>query len=121
MHPTIVLTFLHTIYKIICKKVKVKRNETEVTAMNYAEKIMDLAKMNNGVVTSAQVTQAGIMLERFLERRLSHGSFKNCFKQYDMRNFINRLREEELDFKALQVSGFTKKILLDSFWKLYME
>ena len=33
----------------------------------------------------------------------------------DMRNFINRLREEELDFKALQVSGFTKKILLDLF------
>ena len=53
MHPTIVLTFLHTIYKIIFRKVKVKRNETEVTAMNYAEKIMDLAKMNNGVVTSA--------------------------------------------------------------------
>ena len=52
--------------------------------MNYAEKIMDLAKMNNGVVTSAQVTQAGIMLERFLERRLSHGSFKNCFKQYEI-------------------------------------
>ena len=39
----------------------------------------------------------------------------------DMRNFINRLREEELDFKALQVSGFTKKILLDLFWKLYIE
>ena len=28
--------------------------------MNYAEQIMDLAKTNNGVVTSAQVTQAGI-------------------------------------------------------------
>ena len=38
-----------------------------------------------------------------------------------MRNFINRLREEELNFKALQVSGFIKKILLDLFWKLYIE
>jgi hypothetical protein len=38
----------------------------------------------------------------------------------DMRNFINRLCEEELDFKTLQVSGFTKKILLDLFWKLYI-
>ncbi len=28
--------------------------------MNYAEEIMDLAKMNNGVVTSAQLTQLGI-------------------------------------------------------------
>ncbi|WP_319402032.1 type IV toxin-antitoxin system AbiEi family antitoxin domain-containing protein [uncultured Anaeromusa sp.] len=28
--------------------------------MNYAEQIMDLAKTNNGVITSAQVTQAGI-------------------------------------------------------------
>ena len=28
--------------------------------MNYAEQIIDLAKTNNGVVTSAQVTQAGI-------------------------------------------------------------
>ena len=28
--------------------------------MNYAERIMDLAKANNGVVTSAQITQAGI-------------------------------------------------------------
>ena len=98
MHPTIVLTFLHTIYKIICKKVKVKRNETEVTAMNYAEKIMDLAKMNNGVVTSAQVTQAGIMLERFLERRLSHGSFKNCFKQYGYEKFYKPFTRRRAEF-----------------------
>lgn len=56
----IALTFLHTIDKIICKKVKEERNRNEVTAMNYAEQIMDLAKTNNGVITSAQVTQAGI-------------------------------------------------------------
>lgn len=30
-----------------------------MTAMNYAKQITELAKMNNGVVTSALVTQTG--------------------------------------------------------------
>lgn len=56
----IILTFLHTVDKIIYKKVNGGLTNTEVAAMNYAEQIMDLAKMNNGVVTSAQLTQTGI-------------------------------------------------------------
>lgn len=40
--------------------------------------------------------------------------------KHGMENFINRLREE-VDFKALQASIFTKEKLLDLFWKLYIE
>ena len=52
--------------------------------MNYAEQIMDLTKTNNGVVTSAQVTHAGIhryylkiltdqgLLERITYSKVAH-------------------------------------------------
>lgn len=39
----------------------------------------------------------------------------------DMEKFVNQLREETLDFKALEASVFTKEKLLDLFWKLYIE
>ena len=36
------------------------RTRIEVSAVNYAEQIINFAKKNNGVVTAAQVTEAGI-------------------------------------------------------------
>jgi len=39
----------------------------------------------------------------------------------DMENFINHLRSEDIDFKALQISRITKEKLLELLGKLYVE